>query len=86
MAALEQIRRFFPKAVGVDDYASKVTTVEIPDTAVLLTAQGIPVLLVKAKPGADGVIVGVYTTIGADLALAVKDVPAAPPGADGNGP
>ncbi len=77
MAALEQIRQFFPKAVGMEDYAHRVTTVEIPDTAVLLTARGVPVLLVKAKPGEGGVIVGVYTTIGADLTLTVKELPAA---------
>jgi hypothetical protein len=73
MAALEQIRRFFPKAVGVEDYASKVSTAEIPDTAVLLTYKGTPVLLVKAKPGEEGIVVGVYTTIGADLTLTVKE-------------
>ncbi|MCI0460780.1 MAG: hypothetical protein L0Z62_27840 [Gemmataceae bacterium] len=82
MAALEQIRRFFPKAVGMEDYANKVTTVEVPDTAVLLTCKGVPVLLVKAKPGEGAVIVGVYTTIGADLTLTVKDPPAA---GDGTG-
>jgi hypothetical protein len=72
MAALEQIQRFFPKAAGIEDYASQVPTVEIPETAVLLTTQGTPVLLVKAKKTEEGTVVCVYTTIGVDFNLAVE--------------
>ena len=73
MATAEQINRFFPKAAGVDEHASKVATVEIPPTDLMLTADGAPVLWIKAKKNEDGVIVCVYTTIGADFSFAVSE-------------
>lgn len=83
MASAEQIHRFFPKAAGVDEHASKVATVEIPATDLLLTANGAPVLWVKAKKSEEGVVVCVYTTVGVDFNLAIRDLGPGNPGAKG---